>query len=107
VYPKDYYSTNNPLFDISKVDAPPKPVVQAPPVLTPDLLALKKSALVTVEYIISKTGEVEFPLVVDSTDSRFDLITVEAVAQWKFKPAKKKGKPVNCRVRQVFTYTHN
>lgn len=57
-----------------------------------------------VQYIITKTGTVEFPVVLKSTDARFNETTIAAVVKWKFKPATKNGKPVNCRVAQALAF---
>lgn len=96
--PKKYYDKANPLWPIERVDQPPVPLEQPPPVL-PAKDALVKGSVV-VSFIISKTGVVEFPAISKSSDPRLDEPTLEAVRKWKFKPAVKNGNPANCYVGQ-------
>jgi len=98
--PRDYYGKANPLFDLKGVDTPPEPIEQHPPKIPAELDKLTTKNTVVVEFIISKTGIVEFLRAAESSDPRFNDCTLAAVATWKFKPAIKKGSPVNCRVSQ-------
>ncbi len=107
LYPPEYYkyySDNNPLFPFNAVEVKPEPLSCVGPQLTPQLKELKKKASVVVEFVISKTGDTEFPVVLQSSDARFNDVCLAAVKQWKFKPALKKGMPVNCRVAQVLAF---
>lgn len=101
-YGTDYgnrYNQDNPLFDVSKVDIYPIPKIQESPELSPELAALRLSARVIVEFVITKTGTTENAVVVNSTDERLNKSCLDAIAKWTFNPAKKGGKDVNCRVQ--------
>jgi protein TonB len=102
-YPAEYYSLKNPLFPLDVVEVAPVSLSQPPPEITPELKdrIVRNRIRVVVEFVISKTGDTEFPMVQSSTDSRYNDICLAAVKQWKFKPALKKDKPVNCRVAQA------
>lgn len=102
-YPKEYYerySRQNPLFDILHVEVQPVPVVQAVPVLSPELMALGKKATLRFEYVINQAGATENIFLVTASDARFAPAVYAAIKSWKFKPALKGGKPVNCRCQQ-------
>lgn len=100
--PRDYYSKDNPLWPLDRVDVRPEPIEQKRPVLPPKIEALKGSVVVT--WIINKTGSVEFPYISKSSDRRLDKPTLEAVKKWQFKPATKAGKPANCLVSQQLDF---
>jgi TonB family protein len=54
---------------------------------------------VTLMCVITSTGTVRDIIVVDSLDPMLDEEAIEAVKKWKFKPAKKDGRPVSVKVR--------
>lgn len=106
-YPPEYYkhySKENPLFPLDKVETPPTPVQQDSIQLPEELVKLHVKAAIAVEFVISKSGDVEYPTVLKSTEPRFNDVTLVTVRKWKFKPALKNGKPVNCRVAQQLTF---
>lgn len=104
-YPKsyyDYYSSANPLFDLRHVDEPPSALEQPKPMRSG--LVTTISGFVVVEFVVSKRGTVEHPLVVESSDDLLNEPTIQALGLSKYRPARKKGEPVNCRVRQRWTF---
>ncbi len=48
--------------------------------------------------VVGEDGTVEDATVVKSFDHDFDATAIEAIKQWKFEPAKKKGVPVAVEV---------
>lgn len=100
--PKGYYTKENPLWPLERLDEKPVPIEQAPP--DSKAMAGLPRGSVVVTYIISKTGDVEFPFISKSTDARLDEPFLVAVRKWRFKPAVKNGKPANCRVSQQLDY---
>lgn len=102
-YPPGYYSKKNPLFVLHTVDVRPEPLNQEIPELPPELKE-RKHAVLVVEYVIRKDGAVEFPQILASNDFKFNPFLMATAKLWKFKPALKNGKPVNCRVSQRFEF---
>ncbi len=49
---------------------------------------------VTVQFYVSETGDVMDPKIISSTHRELEEPTMEAVRQWKFKPATVEGAPV-------------
>jgi TonB family protein len=98
-YPEGHYSRKNPLYVLLLVDERPEPLSQPMPERPPELKDRKDATLV-VDFVIRKDGAIEFPRIIESNDAQFNAFLLDAVMHWKFKPALKKGKPVNCRVSQ-------
>jgi protein TonB len=57
------------------------------------------SGLVTVTITIDENGDVTESAVAKSSRAEFESPAIEAVAKWKFKPAKKAGVAVKARIR--------
>lgn len=58
----------------------------------------------TLSFLVTETGTVEDVKVVDSAGEVIDEVVVEAVEDWKYRPALIRGTPVRVRVlfRQTF-----
>lgn len=86
-------------------DDPPTPLrTQAP--RYPD--ALRKdgiTGMVSISVTIDEKGSVAAATVTKSTNAGFDDAALEAVKQWKFKPAKKGGQPVAVTVVLPIRFT--
>jgi TonB family protein len=65
------------------------------PKYPPELRTLHVDGEVILYAIIRKDGSVDSIQLVRSVDPRLDANAMEALAQWKFKPAEKHGKPVD------------
>jgi len=65
------------------------------PKYPPELRALHVDGEVILYAIIRKDGSVDSIELVHSVDPRLDANAIEALAQWKFKPAEKHGQPVD------------
>lgn len=77
---------------------PPVPVRTVAPKFPDDMKRLGTSGLVTVSCLIDEKGNVTEPKVVKASNDAFSEPAVEALAKWKFKPAKKDGSAVAVRV---------
>lgn len=59
---------------------------------------VKRSGIIMLAIVVGEDGTVEDATVVKSFDHDFDATAIEAIKQWKFEPAKKKGVPVAVEV---------
>jgi protein TonB len=75
------------------VEELPKPIRRVPPVFPPVAIQMDLSGVVLVQALIGKDGEVKDAYVVSGHPVLRDD-ALEAVWQWKFKPAMAKGEPV-------------
>ncbi len=83
---------------------PPRPVRQTAPVYPRELRTAGIEGYVVVEFTVDSKGRIKDPEPVASTHLGFTQEGMAAVKKWKFKPAERKGVPVNCRVRQVIPF---
>lgn len=74
-------------------DSPPRPVTTVKPVYPQEAFVKKVEGTVAVEILIDATGHVAQARVVDSVPL-LDQAALEAVKQWVFAPAIKRGHPV-------------
>ena len=57
-------------------------------------LKFRELTPIIVEAVVTETGDILDPTVVRSTNPDLDPIVLAAIRQWKYKPARKRGKPV-------------
>jgi len=82
----------------TKVDENPVPI-KTPPPKYPD--ALKHDGItgvVALVLVIHEKGSIDSVSVAKSSHPEFEKPAMDAVKNWKFKPAKKDGNPVKVRV---------
>ncbi len=75
--------------------AGPEPLKKVDPKYPPELRALHVDGEVVLYAIIRRDGSVDSIQLVHSIDSRLDANAMEALAQWKFRPAEKHGEPID------------
>jgi TonB family protein len=75
--------------------AGPVPVKKVDPKYPPEFRSLHVEGEVVLYAIIRKDGSVDSIQLVHSVDPRLDANAMEALAQWKFRPAEKRGEPVD------------
>jgi TonB family protein len=75
--------------------AGPEPLKKVDPKYPPELRTLHVDGDVVLYAIIRKDGSVDSIQLVHSVDPRLDANAMEALAQWKFRPAEKHGEPVD------------
>jgi len=73
----------------------PAPLVKVDPKYPPEFRSSHIDGEVVLYAIIRKDGSVDSIQLVHSVDERLDANAMEALAQWKFRPAQKNGKPVD------------
>src|SRR5262249_30159374 len=74
-------------------DQPPRPVRQPRPEYPPDAFVKKVEGVVVVEILIDDTGHVVPMRIVESVPM-LDAAALDAVRQWVFLPALRRGRPV-------------
>jgi TonB family protein len=79
---------------VEKSITPPKLLHKVEPEYTAEARAKRIEGVVTLSAQINIHGEAVNIKVVNPLDSALDTKAVEAVQQWRFKPAEKDGKPV-------------
>jgi TonB family protein len=62
---------------------------------------------VILQFVVDSTGAVRDVEVVRSTHEAFETPAINAVKEWRFIPAQKDGKPVNCRRQIPINFTFN
>jgi protein TonB len=82
----------------TKVDENPVPVKTPPPKYPDSLKREGVSGVVAVQIIIDETGVVASSSILKSSHPDFEKPALDAVRNWKFKPAKKDGTAVKVKV---------
>lgn len=81
-----------------KVDVAPVPMQTPPPKYPEALRKAGVSGLVLVTVVVDETGNVLASEIKKSSQPEFEAPALEAIADWKFKPATLGDKPVKVRV---------
>ncbi len=84
--------------EFEKPDTPPVPVRTPPPKYPTQLKRDGVSGMVVVNVTIDTEGSVEAVEVRKSTNPEFEEPALEAVKNWKFKPAQKGGSAIRTKV---------
>jgi periplasmic protein TonB len=84
---------------------PPVPVRTVAPKFPEEMRRSGSAGLVTVSCLIDEKGNVTEPKVVKASNEAFAAPALEALAKWKFKPAKKDGAAVAIRVNIPVQFT--
>jgi protein TonB len=92
------------IFSLSDLDQKPRVVYQPAPIYPPELARKNMQGTAYVLFIVDKTGRTRDLKVQKSTHPAFDNPALKAVKQWKFEPGKRKGKPVQFRMRVPITF---
>ena len=95
------------VYDISKLDQPPRPKFQARPQYPRELRQAGISGQVVVDFIVGKDGNVQNAYAVKSTQKEFEAAAVDAVSQWKFSPGRKDGRDVNTHMQVPIVFSLN
>lgn len=92
------------IFSLSDLDQKPRVVYQPSPIYPPELARKGMQGTVYVLFVVDKTGRARDLKVQKSTHPAFNNPALKAVKQWKFEPGKRKGKPVQFRMRVPITF---
>ena len=92
------------IFSLSDLDQKPRVVYQPAPIYPPELARKGMQGTVYVLFIVDKSGRTRDLKVQKSTHPAFNEPAIRAVKQWKFEPGKRKGQPVQFRMRVPITF---
>ncbi len=88
------------IFDKADVDQAPVIVFRKTPEVSVKMLKEIPNPRVLLTFVVNSDGSVENIRTLRSAEPTFDALIIEAVQEWKFRPAVKKGKIVRCWVIQ-------
>ena len=83
---------------VTDVDVRPTPIKTPPPEYPSKMKQRGISGVVALAVEIDETGAVTSCSVSKSSNPEFDQPAMDAVKNWKFKPAQKDGNPVKVRI---------
>jgi TonB family protein len=89
----------------NELDARPKLLKQVAPAYPRALKDDGFTGQAEIEFIISREGRVMFPRIVSATYEDFGWAASVAVAQWKYQPPMKDGRPVEVRMTVPILFT--
>jgi protein TonB len=92
------------IFSLSDLDQKPRVVYQPAPIYPAELARKKLEGTVYILFLVDKSGKTRDLKVQKSSHPAFNKPALKAVKQWKFEPGKRKGKPVQFRMRVPITF---
>jgi protein TonB len=92
------------IFSLSDLDQKPRVVYQPAPIYPPELARKNMQGTVYILFIVDRAGRTRDLKVQKSTHPAFNGPALKAVKQWKFEPGKRKGQPVQFRMRVPITF---
>jgi len=93
------------VFDISKLDQIPVPIVQVRPQYPFEMRRAGISGQAVVDFIVDTSGNVRNAFAASSSQREFEAAAVQAVSKWRFKPGKKGGRVVNTHMQVPIVFT--
>jgi len=95
---------DEPIYPVGRGVTAPTPLFQPEPEFSEEARRKTASGIVVLKIIVTSTGDVTGIRVAKSLGSGLDEKAIEAVRQWKFKPASKDGKPVAVELAVEFDF---
>ena len=92
------------IFSLSDLDQKPRVVYQPAPIYPAELARKKLEGTVYILFVVDQNGRTRDLKVQKSSHPVFNNPALKAVKQWKFEPGKRKGKPVQFRMRVPITF---
>jgi len=93
------------IFDLAEVDRPPRAIHRISPLYPFTARRRGLEGRVVLKFIVKANGSVgDISVIRSAPEGVFDTAAVNAVKQWKFKPASKRGKSVNCWIIQPIRF---
>jgi TonB family protein len=91
--------------DLAALAAQLKRIHYVPPRYPGDALENRESGSVIVEYVVDKSGHTRDIKVTQSTPRGvFDHAVIDAISQWRYRPARYDGRPVEVPVRTLIRF---
>lgn len=97
--------TGQEAFAMEEVEEPPELVASVPPVYPPALRRAGVEGRVVLVFVVDEQGQVQDARVERSTRPEFEGPALEAVRKWRFRPARKEGRPVRTYMRQPIRFS--
>jgi protein TonB len=91
------------VYSVRDVDVRPVSTHEVEPDYPPDLEPILTGQAI-VAYTVRTDGRVVDAAVVEADDVQFGEAAVAAIRKWRYKPAKVKGAPVDCRMTLPFIF---
>lgn len=92
----DWEPDVNHVFQRSEVDQQVVAIFRKTPRIPTSLLREVENPRVTVLFIVNTDGSVQDVRLLRGQHPEFDALIVEAIREWRFRPATRKGKKVRC-----------
>src|SRR5947209_5755539 len=80
---------STPIDVATHIDHPPVVIIHPNPIYPMDLRRARVSGEAQLQFVVTTEGDVVDAKVLSATDKRFGEAALEAVRQWKYKPATK------------------
>lgn len=96
-----------PVYDVSLDVKAPELVRVTRPELTPEARAVGAEGRVRMSLIVDDLGQPQQVQVIEGLGFGLDEAAAKAVAQWRFRPAMKDGKPVWVRLRMSVKFVRD
>ncbi len=88
-----------PVFDLSELDSPPRPLVRSRPIYPFRAREQELEGLVRLVFVVEADGAVsEVRVARADPEGVFDRAAIAAIRRWRFAPGTKGGQPVRSRV---------
>jgi TonB family protein len=95
---------DGPVYRIVGGISPPRVIHQIDPEFSEEARKKKVSGTVGLSIVVTSKGDVSAVRVTTSLGSGLDEKAIEAVRQWKFKPATKDGEPVSAEIAVIISF---
>ncbi|MCS6770616.1 MAG: energy transducer TonB [Kiritimatiellae bacterium] len=92
------------IFSSADLDQMPRPVFQPPPEYPAELRRKRIEGTVYVVFVVDKNGRVVNPSVQASSNPALDASALQAVRRWRFEPGRRRGQPVQFKMRVPITF---
>lgn len=96
---------HDPFPSFGEVDERPQPIARRPPRFPPELMTKYQRGTAVIEFVIDQHGLAQLPRIISATDPGFGYAACQAIASWRFTPARQDGKIVPVRVQIPIEFT--
>lgn len=84
------------VFKLSEVDEPPLIISQSPPFYPEHLRRDSETESAVIRFVVNAHGKVVNAVVIRTSYPAFGKASLQAASAWRYKPARKSGRPTNC-----------
>jgi TonB family protein len=87
-----------------KADTPPRVTYQAHAIYPPDMVLSAQCGLVKLRFVVDIEGRARNAYVISSTNPGLNQAALDAIAKWRFEPARRNGVPVKAAMVIPFDF---